>query len=156
MTEPIRKIVTVPLTPQRAFELFTDEMADWWPLDQHSLSAQEENATAKSVEVPQKIGEQVVETKPDGSIAPWGRVTEYAPGSAFGMTWHVGRPEEQASHVRVSFDVVADGTQVTLVHDNWEALGTEATALRAGYFKGWDFVFINKFGVAAQTLRVVA
>jgi hypothetical protein len=28
--------VTVPVTPQRAFELFTADIGEWWPLTQNS------------------------------------------------------------------------------------------------------------------------
>jgi hypothetical protein len=124
-------------------------MADWWPLDTHALSAQEDGVPAKTVEVPAEVGAQVLETKPDGSKHPWGRVTEHVPGRAFAMSWHVGRAEDQASHVRVTFEVVADGTRVRLVHDNWQALGAEAGQLRAGYHSGWDMVFAMRYGQAA-------
>ena len=146
MTDPIVKILTVPLSPKRAYKLFTEEMADWWPLEQHSIS---QDGTA-TIHVPDRVGEQVIEEKPDGTTTPWGRVTESAPGEAFGMTWHVGRPESDATHVRVTFDVVADGTKVTLVHDGWHAMGNEAKALRQNYFKGWEFVFSQCFGGAAN------
>jgi len=33
MTDSIIKTVTVPLSPERAFRLFTEEISDWWPLD---------------------------------------------------------------------------------------------------------------------------
>ena len=39
MIDPIEKTLVVPLTPDRAFDLFTNRMASWWPLDKHSLSA---------------------------------------------------------------------------------------------------------------------
>ncbi len=135
MPDPIVKTVTVPLDPNRAFRLFTEEIADWWPLDTHSLSAQDGDR-ARSVEVPKTVGEQVIETRPDGSTDPWGRVTDYRPGRAFGMTWHVGRPEEDATHVQVSFDAVADGTRVRLIHDGWDG----ATARRDSYATGWTSV----------------
>jgi DNA-binding transcriptional ArsR family regulator len=64
--------IAVPLPPERAFRLFTEEMADWWPLETHSLSGQENQTPANSVEVPSETGAQVLETKPDGSKVPWG------------------------------------------------------------------------------------
>ncbi len=139
MTDPIVKKLTVPLDPQRAFTLFTAEMAEWWPLDTHSLSAAE-GTPADSVTITPEPGGAVFETRPDGTTAPWGRVTDWRPGKAFGMTWHVGRPEDQASHVQVTFDVVAEGTQVTLIHDNWQVLGEVAVAQHASYLTGWDKV----------------
>jgi hypothetical protein len=30
--EPVRKSVTVPAAPRRAFELFTAHIQEWWPL----------------------------------------------------------------------------------------------------------------------------
>ncbi|MCG6902984.1 MAG: SRPBCC domain-containing protein [Rhodobacter sp.] len=146
---PITKSITVPLTPGRAFDLFTRDIADWWPLDSHSLSARD-GAPAKSVSIPPQTGGEIVETMPDGGTAIWGRVTDWQPGRSFGMTWHVGRPADQASHVRVTFDVVADGTRVTLIHDNWQALGAQASAIRAGYVSGWDMVFATRYGDACR------
>ncbi|MDF0596181.1 SRPBCC domain-containing protein [Psychromarinibacter halotolerans] len=151
---PIVKTVTVPLDPKRAFRLFTEEMSDWWPLDSHSLSAQD-GTPARSVTVTPTKGGPVFETKPDGTTAPWGRVTEWSPGKRFAMSWHVGQPEQNASHVSVSFDVVADGTKVTLVHDNWDAHGETAAERHAGYVTGWQMVLAARYGAAAGMLVTV-
>jgi hypothetical protein len=35
--EAVRKSVTVPATPGRAFELFTARFGEWWPLATHSV-----------------------------------------------------------------------------------------------------------------------
>ena len=155
MPDPVVKSLTVPLDSDRAFRLFTEEMADWWPLNKHSMSANT-GETAQTVTVPKDLGAQVLEVKPDGTTTPWGRVTEFEPGKSFGMRWHVGRPEDQATHVRVTFDVVADGTKITLIHDNWQVLGNEATAMRENYQNGWDFVFMTCFGQLATAQKMPA
>ncbi|MCP3970235.1 MAG: metalloregulator ArsR/SmtB family transcription factor [Rhodobacteraceae bacterium] len=147
---PITRTVRVPLPPARAFDLFTREMADWWPLDTHSISAQS-GQTAKTVVVTPEPGGPITETKPDGTTTLWGRVTEWQPGRAFAMAWHVGRPASQATKVRLSFDVVAGGTRVTLVHSGWQALGAEATVIRVGYLTGWDSVFCTRFAACCRT-----
>ncbi|MDF0599188.1 SRPBCC domain-containing protein [Psychromarinibacter sp. C21-152] len=152
-TDAIVKEITVPLAPDRAFRLFTEEMADWWPLDTHSLSARD-GTPARTVTVPAEEGAEVTETKPDGTTVPWGRVTGYVPGERFAMTWHVGRPEAQASHVEVTFTAVADGTRVTLVHSGWAALGTDAAALRDNDRTGWDGVFCTRYAMACAALTV--
>ncbi len=153
MPDQIKKTVTVPLDPDRAFDLFTREMADWWPLDSHSLSAGT-GRPARTVTVEPRVGGTVTETKADGTTAPWGRVTEWQPGAVFGMTWHVGRSEDRASRVRVCFDAVMEGTRVTLVHDNWQALGHEAGASRANYDTGWNMVLGERFVRAARRVAV--
>jgi hypothetical protein len=38
--EPVRKSVTVPAAPPRAFELFTAHIQEWWPLATHSVGAE--------------------------------------------------------------------------------------------------------------------
>ena len=39
--EPVRKSVTVPARPQRAFELFTAHIHEWWPLATHSIGGEQ-------------------------------------------------------------------------------------------------------------------
>ena len=34
---PVRKVVTVKASPERAFRRFTAEIARWWPLPSHSV-----------------------------------------------------------------------------------------------------------------------
>ena len=148
---PIVKEITVPLSPERAFRLFTDEIADWWPLESHSLSASDGKA-AQSVEITPEIGGDITETRHDGSKDKWGSVTDWQPGKRFGMNWHVGRPESEATHVSICFDVVADGTRVTLVHSNWEILGETAIALHAGYAAGWNMVFVQRFAAVCHKM----
>ena len=35
--ERVRRSVTVPLEPERAFELFVNEFSDWWPWESHHV-----------------------------------------------------------------------------------------------------------------------
>jgi len=152
--DPIIKTLTVPLSPDRAFRLFTEEIADWWPLDSHSLSASD-GKPAKSVTITAKKGGPITEIRHDGTKAPWGHVTEWQPGRAFGMAWHVGRPADQATDVHVTFDVVADGTRVTLVHSGWQALATDAVATRKSYHSGWDMILRTHFAPACKTTLIL-
>lgn len=155
MIEPIVKTVTVPLPSKKAFELFTTGIEDWWPAATYSLSAQT-GARPRSIDVPDVPGEQVLETLPDGSRKPWGRVTEYDPGKLFAMSWHVGRDEACSSHLSVVFDAVPEGTRVTLTHNGWEALGETASAARDSYDTGWDGVLLREFAQACGKLAVIA
>ena len=59
--EPVRKSVTVPATPQRAFELFTAHMQEWWPLRTHSVGAED----AVGVAFGAAVGASIVETMAD-------------------------------------------------------------------------------------------
>ena len=45
---PVEKSVWVPLTPDRAFDLYTRQLDTWWPVATHSLSASRMNGIPKS------------------------------------------------------------------------------------------------------------
>jgi hypothetical protein len=70
--EPLRKSVTVPVAPQRAFELFTAHVHEWWPLATHSVGAEE----AAGVVFGEGVGGIIVETLADGTTSVWGTVTD--------------------------------------------------------------------------------
>jgi len=139
MIEPIVKTLTLPVTAERAFSLFTTGIASWWPVATHSLSASA-GALPIAVEIDGRRGGQIVETLHDGRREPWGTITEWQPGRRFSMTWHVGRPPESASQVTVTFESLSTGCKVTLVHDNWQNLGDQGPHLRENYQTGWDGV----------------
>ena len=61
------------------------------------------------------------------------------------MSWHPGRPPEQAQEVELRFVAIATGTRVELEHRGWEGLGPEASAVRDRYAGGWDSVFVGNF-----------
>ncbi len=63
--EPVRKSVTVPAAPQRAFELFTGHIREWWPLGTHSVGAEH----AVGVAFGEGVGAAIIETLADGTTS---------------------------------------------------------------------------------------
>lgn len=132
---PVRKSVRVRTAPARAFELFTRELARWWPLARYSCAG--DAAVAVEFDV---AGRQVVETARDGTRHVWGALLEWNPPHSFAMTWHPAQPAEHATRLDVRF-VTADGwTEVQLVHSGWEARGEQAFTARQSYEGGWTAV----------------
>lgn len=144
-TEPIIKDLHVPLRPKDAFRLFTEDLAAWWPVDSHSLSAAH-GELPRDVTVEPRIGGQIIETTHKGDPAPWARVTRWEPGSAFGARWHVGRDEDEATDLLVVFTPTDTGTRIVLTHSGFDALGDVATAIHGQYQTGWDLVLVRCFG----------
>lgn len=75
----VRKSVTVPATPDRAFALFTAGFGDWWPLATHSVGTDKAAAVAFGT----GVGGIIVETLADGTTSAWGhghRVGAPGPG----------------------------------------------------------------------------
>lgn len=153
LTPPLIKTLTVPIPPDRAFDLFTRRMAEWWPLHSHAVSSFACRAPARGVVVPQTLGEMVIETLADGTTAAWGRVTAYQPPALFAMTWHPGSPEVQATHVEIRFAPEGEGTRLTLTHSGWQNRPDGAEA-RANYDSGWNRVLNQDFDAMARQQTV--
>ncbi len=147
MTDPVVKTIIVPCDPATAFRIFTRDMTRWWPLDRHSMTAMR-GGVAKSVHVGEGVGAKLTEIAPDGTEHPWGTVTDWDPGRYLAFTWHVGRPEAQATRVEIRFEPTEPGTRVTLTHSGWEVLAEDAATMREGYNSGWVGVFEQAYAAA--------
>lgn len=149
MIPAIEKSVQVPLAPSDAFRVFTSDIALWWPLDTHSLSAQN-GQSAQSVAVEPRIGGKIVETKPDGSTADWATITDWTPGARLSFDWYVGRDPSEATQIRITFMANDNGTRVDLIHDGFDRLGAQGVDIARGYQTGWDGVLGQCYVSACQ------
>ena len=130
-TEAIRKSVLVDVEPERAFALFTDGIATWWPTKTHSFGGD----AVQNVVFEREEGGGVYEVTADGR-AEWGRVVALEPPHRFVLEWLIGRCS--GTEVEVTFAPEGSGTRVDLEHRGWERI--EDAAERDGYASGWDVV----------------
>lgn len=129
---PVMKTLQVRLGPADAFDLFTRQMARWWPLARFSCGG----AADAGIEIEPRVGGNIVEHTRDGARHVWGTLTAWEPPHRFAMTWHPGQPPETATRLAVEFTpLAAGGTEVRLVHDGWRD-----AERRGGYQQGWDEV----------------
>lgn len=132
----LRKVVSVPVDPETAFEIFTARIAEWWPLETHSVGEEE----AVSVVFGKRVGETIDETLADGSTQTWGEITVWEPPRRVAFTWHPGNPLEQAGLVEVTFTPRSStSTVVALEHSGWERR-PDGVRARQNYDSGWDRV----------------
>ena len=151
MIEPVVVDVTINREPAEAFDLFTRRIAEWWPLETHSLGASGNGGRPETVVMEPHVGGLIYEISPDGERQPWGSVTAWEPGVHVAFTWHVGRAPESGTHVSVNFRPAdAGGTHMTLTHDNWHVLGAEAEEQRERYLTGWTGLLNDLFLPFAQ------
>ena len=134
----VQKSVTVNAPVERAFEVFTDGLANWWPLGTHSLGKDQIDRMVFE----HRAGGRVYEILKDGSEREWADVLAYDHLSSFTLAW---RPyevfeERAATELEVRFVREGDQTRVELEHRGWERLGDEAAESQQGYDSGWDFV----------------
>jgi uncharacterized protein YndB with AHSA1/START domain len=134
----VQKSITVKAPPERAFDVFTQGLATWWPLEQHSLG--KENIERMVFEP--RAGGRVYEIRKDGSEGEWADVLAYDRPSSFTLAW---RPyevleEQPPTELEVRFIAEGDGTRIELEHRGWERLGDDAAESQQGYDSGWTFV----------------
>ena len=133
----VRSSVEVPLQPAVAFRLFVVRLADWWPLETHSVFGD----AAQSVEFEPRVGGRIVESGPDGETAEWGIVTEWDEPARVAFTWYPGQDPSVATTVAIDFTGVTGGvTRVDLVHGGWESRGAKAGQMMESYRPGWAHV----------------
>jgi uncharacterized protein YndB with AHSA1/START domain/uncharacterized protein YciI len=144
---PIRRQIVVPGAREVAFEVFTEEIGLWWPVDELSVHG-------KGTMVGFHDG-RLVERAPDGAEAVWGTVVDWEPPHRFVMTWHPGRDPSRASEVEVGFARITDGlTMVSVTHRGWERFADPAAA-RAEFERGWPAV-LSGYGERASRVRPAA
>jgi uncharacterized protein YndB with AHSA1/START domain len=131
----VRKSLTVAAPVERAFEVFTERIGTWWPLDTHSIG----HERARDAVLEGREGGGLYEVMDGGETAPWATVLAWEPPSRIVLSWHVN-PTVPATEVEVRFSPEGDGTRVVLEHRGWERLGDDADAARGAYEEGWDVV----------------
>ena len=134
---PIRKILHVRAPQQRAFDVFTARMGDWWPAE-HSIL----KAPRKAVVVEPQVGGRWYEVAEDGSEDQWGKVLEWeAPDRillAWQLTMNFTYDPDFLTEVEVSFHPDGDGTRVEFEHRHLDRYGAEALATLAPMMdEGW-------------------
>src|SRR4051794_3853426 len=108
---PVVRAITVDTVPDRAFAIFADRIADWWPLATHT-------STDRLAVDLAFIDGAPVEISSDGERCPGGTVTEWAPPRRLALTWApTGGP---VTSVSVEFEGSDGQTRVVLCHDGWE------------------------------------
>jgi uncharacterized protein YndB with AHSA1/START domain len=140
--ETVQQSVTVPLEPERAFELFVDEFSDWWPWESHHVG---ERPPQKAI-IEAREGGRWYERDDRGSECDWGRVLAVERPARILLAWHLSPsfafdPDPaRATEVEVTFVAQGSGsTRVTLEHRGFEVHGDAAAPMRdsVGGEGGW-------------------
>jgi uncharacterized protein YndB with AHSA1/START domain len=110
--------VTVAVSADRAFRVFTESLDTWWPREYHIGQAE----MAEAIMEPREGG-RWYERGVDGSETDWGRVLVWDPPHRLVVTWQINGewrfdPDpEHASEIEVRFTPEgSDQTRVDLEH----------------------------------------
>ena len=127
----VTQSIVVEAPVERAFAVFTEDMASWWPPEHHLLTG---NLAAMVFEP--RVGGDVYDVGEDGTRCRWARVLAYEPPRRVvfswdvSLQWQVETEPARTSEVEVRF--IAQGvarTRVELEHrhidrhgEGWEAM----------------------------------
>jgi uncharacterized protein YndB with AHSA1/START domain len=140
---PVRKTLTVDCSPERAFQVFTAEVASWWPTKTHSIH----HDKVTDVVIEPREGGEMYELAEGGKREQWARVLAYEPPRRLVLAWQVNPETDAPTEIEVTFTPDGEGTRVELEHRNWEQAGESAPGMRDNYETGWDVVlapFVEK------------
>jgi uncharacterized protein YndB with AHSA1/START domain len=137
----VQTSIVVDAPAERAFDVFTREIATWWPPEHHLL----EGPLAEMVFEPH-VGGHVYDRGVDGSVCRWARVLAFDPPERFVISWDISPQWRlEADHARTSeveVRFVPEGperTRVELEHRGLDRHGEGWEAMRdaVGSPDGW-------------------
>lgn len=150
---PIKLAVSVKLSPDRAFEVFTGRMGEWWPKGKTIGK----NPHRKVVIEPHAGGRWYEEDE-GGTQSDWGRVIDWEPPHRLLLAWQLDASftydPDLETEVLLTFQSDGTGTRVELEHTNLQRFGPSAERVAHQLAGGWptrlqDFVeFANRGDLA--------
>ncbi|MDQ2959964.1 MAG: SRPBCC family protein [Candidatus Dormibacteraeota bacterium] len=137
----VRTAITVEAPIEKAFSVFTDGMATWWPKENHIIEAE----LAEMVLEP-RVGGRIFDRGVDGSECVWAHVLAYQPPTQFVFSWDISSQwqietdPEKTSEVVVTFVAeTPQRTRVELEHRKLDRHGEGWEQMRdsVGADQGW-------------------
>jgi uncharacterized protein YndB with AHSA1/START domain len=126
MPSSILVALRVAATPERAFEVFTQEIGAWW---QPNMLFSFVPGRIGTLSLEPGEGGRLLESYDDGSCFEAGRVRVWQPPERLVLSWRQASfTPEQETEVHVSFEAVGAETRVTVQHYGWDAIPPSSAA----------------------------
>lgn len=152
----VKKSITVKVSVEQAFKVFTSGFDGWWPRTHHIGKS-----PMKTAIIEPGVGGRCYTTQEDGTDCPWGQILEWDPPHRFVMAWQI-TPEwgyqpdpAKSSEVEVRFTAdPAGGTRVELEHRYFERMGPAGDTMRVGVSGegGWPML-MEQFKAHAEAAK---
>ena len=130
----VRRAIVVDAPPERAFSVFTEGIATWWPREEsHNVGPTPADAVMEPFE-----GGRCFSRAFDGTETDWGRVVAWEPPERVVFAWLLKPPDwtfepdpAKASEVEVRFAEESPGrTRVELEHRGFESYASGGDGMR--------------------------
>lgn len=149
----VRKTVTVAAPIALAFEVFTGDIASWWPMASHHIG----EADCAAVVIEPRPGGRWFERGVNGVECVWGRVALWDAPRRVVLVWQLSArwQFDPTLHTEVDvrfIEVDARTTRVELEHRGLEAYGADAMAMHDTFSSpnGWTGMLEHYAQVAGQ------
>jgi uncharacterized protein YndB with AHSA1/START domain len=135
----IVKSVVLRCSPERAFSLFTEHAALWWPSERrHTHDA--------ASEIRLEAYGRFFERASDGTEVELGIVRAFEPACRLMLDWYPGTGPDHPTQVEVTFEATDTGTRITIMHGPGRA-GIEVFERNAPrYGQSWDLILAGMAG----------
>ena len=134
MTSRVIVSIRVPCSPIQAFEVFTEEIGDWW-VHSDLFRFTPKSPGVMAFEPPNDAGRggRLIERLPNGKEFEIGDVREWAPGERLVVGWRQATfGPDHATEVEIRFEPVGADTRVTVEHRGWDSV-PQAHVARHGF-----------------------
>jgi uncharacterized protein YndB with AHSA1/START domain len=154
MASRVLVAMRVKVTPERAFEAFTQEIAAWWrPSGLFQFTPQDTGA----LRFEPGVGGRFLIGQADGAEFEIGKIQRWDPPAELVFSWrqHSFTPE-QSTTVSVRFEPIGGETRVTVEHSGWDGI-PQKHAARHGFpldrfqlrHAEWWQILLANFGARA-------
>ena len=126
--------IRVPCSPIQAFEVFTEEIGDWWA-DSELFRFTPRSPGKMAFQPPDDVGRngRLIECLPNGKEFEIGDIRHWTPGERLVVGWRQAAfGPEHATEVEIRFEPVGEETRVTVEHRGWDSV-PQAHVARHGY-----------------------
>ncbi|MGW0230605.1 SRPBCC domain-containing protein [Actinopolymorpha singaporensis] len=138
--DPIVHEYVLRCGPERAFEVYTGDLAAWWH-PSYTMNAE----TLTGVTMEPQVGGRVFESHRDGEEYDWGRVTVWEPGHRLAYTSTLAQPSGHPSEITVDFTPHDGGCRMRFQHGGWNA----DNAAERSKFTEWPNI-LDRFAALAD------
>lgn len=123
MTSRVIVSIRVPCSPIQAFEVFTEEIGDWWA-DSDLFLLTPRSPGKLAFEPPSNVSNgRLIEQLPNGKTFEVGPIRVWNPGERLVVGWrHANFGPEHGTEVEIHFEPVGEDTRVTVEHRGWDTV----------------------------------
>jgi uncharacterized protein YndB with AHSA1/START domain len=152
--EPVRKSFEVELPPPETFQLFTSDMALWWPATHHLGPS-----PMIEIVIEPRVGGGWFEVDQDGTTCQWGSILAWEPPDklvlAWGLQsdWKFSPDLSKSSEVEVRFVPMGDSATLVEFEHRYLERHYEGEKIAVGVNSGWDVILEGFKVLAAKKSR---